>query len=103
MSITILSPEDSRKILLRWKKEGPTEKELEEFITTALGQLTNGDRTKAFANNISQIAQIAAEIDKTFVDVEKILWVVVYLAWPIGIPLLQQWISFKDVNSSPTL
>ncbi|KAF5323066.1 hypothetical protein D9611_009350 [Ephemerocybe angulata] len=91
-----LTPEQTQSILATWKEAGPSEAEHDEFIANALLRLSDPVQVKALVDDVAQLAQLAAEIDETFVDVEKILWVVVYLFWPIGIPLMGQWVGFKE-------
>jgi hypothetical protein len=97
-TVTPLSLEEIPSILLRWEKDGLTDEEKDEFLTASLQLLTDKAAVQGFGDNIAQVAQLAADIDKTFTDVETILWAVVYFAWPIGIPLMRQWVSFKEVG-----
>lgn len=95
---TALNADQCQNILLRWKKDGPSDEERDEFLKNALSLFTDDEQVKTFAENISSIAQSAANIDKTFDEVERILWIVVYLVWPIGIPLLGEWMGYKTVS-----
>ena len=74
------------------------DEEKDEFLTASLKLLTDKAAVQEFGDNIAQVAQLAADIAKTFTEVETILWAVVYFAWPIGIPLMRHLVSFKEVG-----
>ena len=97
-SPAILSAEECQTILQRWKSTGASDEEREEYLKAALSLFADEELVKAFADNISHLADLAASIDKTFVEVERILWIVVYLFWPVGIPLMQEWVTYKTVS-----
>jgi hypothetical protein len=95
---SILSAEECQTILQRWKATGVSDEEREEYLKAALSLFADEEQVKGLADNISNLADLAASIDGTFVEVEKILWIVAYLFWPIGIPLLQEWVGYKTVS-----
>ncbi|KAJ2923912.1 hypothetical protein H1R20_g13183, partial [Candolleomyces eurysporus] len=71
-----LSPEETQLIIQRWQKGGLTDEEKDEFLTTS---------SKLLA-------------DKTAVEalVELILSGILFATWPVGNPLVQKWVSFKE-------
>ncbi|EGO20234.1 hypothetical protein SERLADRAFT_477618, partial [Serpula lacrymans var. lacrymans S7.9] len=94
-TVATLSPEDCLKILQRWEQDGPTEEEKNEFAVTALAQLNDPGQTKRFQDNISQIADLALSIDKTFSDVQQRL-VLCAIVFPFIFVLCLQWEDFRQ-------
>lgn len=95
---TALNADECQAVLSRWAANGPTDEERDEFLRTALSLFADDELVDTLVENISDMAQSAANIDKTFEEVERILWLVVWVIWPIGIPLLSEWSGYKTVS-----
>ena len=93
-TLTPLSPEEIQTILQRWEKDGLTDEEKEEFLTTSLQLLADQAAAKSFGDNIAEIAQLAAGVDRTFGEVHLILWINALFYGPDS---LHKWISFEEV------
>jgi hypothetical protein len=96
----VLSPEDAHSILLRWQEFGPGETEHDAFVEDALAQLNDSEQVKTFQDNISQIADAAMQIDKTFSDIDRTLDWLAKVVFPLVFPELlayyNQWKDFKN-------
>ncbi|KAJ2924808.1 hypothetical protein H1R20_g12288, partial [Candolleomyces eurysporus] len=73
-TVTSLGPEETQIILQRWQKDGLTDEEKDELLTASFQLLADKAAVEAFGDNIAEVAQLAAHIDKTFGEVEIILW-----------------------------
>jgi hypothetical protein len=102
----VLSPEDSQQILLRWQQFGPTTAERDAFMDDAIAQLNDSEQVKKFQDNISQIADAAMKIDKTFSDIDRTFELlaksIFSLLFPELLTYYNDWKGFKDVRL-PTL
>lgn len=95
---TPLTADECQAILLRWKTEGPSDEERDVFVKAALSLFADEDLVASLVDSFGDIAQSAANIDKTFDEVERILWLVVLVIWPVGLVLLQEWTGYKTVG-----
>lgn len=88
-STATLSVDERQIILQRWKMNGVTSEEREEFVNRALSLLADDKQLKAFADNISNVAQLALDIYKTFDEV---------LMWWLNPSLIGEWGELKFVS-----
>ena len=92
--VAILSYEDCLAILQRWKRDGPTQEEKDEFILTALTQLNDYNEVKLIHDeDISQAAEMAQSIDKVFTEIQNHLWAL----WLVLLHLFKEWTGYKEV------
>ena len=93
-AVAILSYEDCLEILQRWKRDGPTQEEKDEFTLTALAHwLNDHNEVKLIQEDISQAAEMAESIDKVFTKIQNQLW-------GLWLPLLPytEWTGYKQVK-----
>ena len=96
-AVATLSYEDCLEILQRWKRDGPTQEEKDEFTVTALAQLNDHNEVKLIQEDISQAAEMAQSIDKVFTEEQKQLFLLSTI-WPIFLPLYTEWTIYKLVK-----
>ena len=96
-AVTILSHEDCLEILQRWKRDGPTQEEKDEFTLTALAQLNDHNEVNLIQEDISQAAEMAESIDKIFTEVQKQFLLLSMFFVPFLV-LLIEWTGYKEVK-----
>jgi hypothetical protein len=84
-----LSAEECQTILLRWKENGVSTAERDEFVDKALLLLANEAQTRDMATDISNIAQTAYDVYRTFDEV---------LMWWLNPSLVAPWVDLKFVS-----
>jgi len=94
-AVAILSHEDCLEILQRWKRDGPTKEEKDEFTLTAHAQLN--DPNELIQEDISQAAEVAESIDKIFTEVQKQLLFLTMFFVPLLVVYIE-WTSYKQVK-----
>jgi hypothetical protein len=99
-AVAILSHENCLEILQRWKRDGPTKEEKDEFTLTALAQLN--DPNALIQEDISQAAEMAESIDKIFTEVRKQLMLFKLNSGILGsrdIPrIVLEWTGYQQVK-----
>ena len=93
-AVAILSYEDCLAILQRWKRDGPTQEEKDEFTLTALAQLNDHNEVKLIQEDILQAAEMAQSIDKVFTKIQNQLWAL----WLPFLLLYTEWTGYKQVK-----
>ena len=97
-AVAILSHEDCLEILQRWKRDGPTKEEKDEFTLTALAQLKDYKEVKLIQEDISQAAETAKRIDKIFIEVQQELLALSQISVLAYLDLYLEWNTYKKVK-----
>ena len=96
-AVATLSYEDCLEILQRWKRDGPTQEEKDEFTVTALAQLNDHNEVKLIQDDISQAAEMAQSIDQVFTELQK-QFLLLSLLWIPFVILYAEWTGYKQVK-----
>ena len=95
--VAILSYEDCLAILQRWKRDGPTQEEKDEFTFTALAQLNDHNEVQLIHEDISQAAEMAQSIDKIFSE-QGTKFLLLSKFWTLFLLFHTEWTGYKQVK-----
>ncbi|KAJ2932312.1 hypothetical protein H1R20_g1508, partial [Candolleomyces eurysporus] len=96
----ILPIEECLVILQRWKKDGATEEEREEFLTKTSRMITDDEMVNQFLEKVAKSAQMAKEINTQFSD--QMMMLIGLAIFLIGYTLMEDWRVIWD-NYDSTL
>ncbi|KAJ2932307.1 hypothetical protein H1R20_g4779, partial [Candolleomyces eurysporus] len=96
----ILPLEECLAILQRWKKDGATEEEREDFLRKTSRLITDDEMVNQFLEKVAKSAQMAKEINTQFSD--QMLMLIALAIFLIGYGLMEDWRVIWDVLTIET-
>ena len=94
---SILSIKECFAIVERWRKDGPTEEERNDFVKRALDKAIDSDMVNEFLKKVSEAGKLGERINETMRQLgEQMVWILPDHWVMVG--LIPEWKDFREVR-----